>query len=238
MSVSQKYGRTYHYPFSPGTTSDDRIQHNYWEHLQRIPQLIHTEKLDGENNCLSRYGVFARSHAAPTTSAWTESIRRYWQLIKNDLENLEVFLENMYAVHSIEYKNLDHHFYVFGVREADHWLSWEETCFYAAMLDLPVVPVIQRITPPATRQQFEQDTLSLVSGRGAFDPYDAQGNGQPTIMEGMVSRNAAGYPVSEFSHNVFKYVRKGHVKTDQHWTRHWRRARLNNEGGNYVAHNR
>ncbi|WP_233507281.1 hypothetical protein [Adhaeribacter pallidiroseus] len=26
MNISQKYGSTYHYPFSPGTTSDDRIK--------------------------------------------------------------------------------------------------------------------------------------------------------------------------------------------------------------------
>ena len=65
--ISEKYGRTYHYPFSPGTTSDDRINHTYWEDIQRIKTLVHTEKLDGENNCLSQWGVFARSHAAPTT---------------------------------------------------------------------------------------------------------------------------------------------------------------------------
>ncbi|SUC26617.1 Uncharacterised protein [Providencia rustigianii] len=55
---SRKYGRTYHYPFSPGTTSDDRINSDWWAHIQNIEQLVHTEKLDGENNCLSRYGVF------------------------------------------------------------------------------------------------------------------------------------------------------------------------------------
>ena len=60
--LSEKYGRTYHYPFSPGTTSDDRINHTYWEDIRQISTLVHTEKLDGENNCLSRYGVFARSH--------------------------------------------------------------------------------------------------------------------------------------------------------------------------------
>ena len=57
--LSEKYGRTYHYPFSPGTTSDDRINHTYWEDIQQIETLIHTEKLDGENNCLNRHGVFA-----------------------------------------------------------------------------------------------------------------------------------------------------------------------------------
>ncbi|MET3880115.1 RNA ligase family protein [Chitinophaga sp. OAE865] len=234
MAISQKYGRTWHYPFSPGTTSDDRIRHEYWHSLQQIPVLIHTEKLDGENNCLSRYGVFARSHAAPTTSPWTESIRRYWQSIKNDLGDLEIFLENLYAVHSIEYHNLDHHFYVFGIREGDQWLSWEETGFYAAMLGLPLVPEIKRITPPAIRRDFEEDLLSLVNGHGAFDPHDVH-TGLPATMEGIVSRNANGYAVSDFADNVFKYVRKGHVKTDRHWTRNWRRARLNNEGGNYVA---
>jgi hypothetical protein len=110
MAISRKYGRTWHYPFSPGTSSDDRIQYNYWESLSRIPQLIHTEKLDGENNCLSRLGVFARSHAAPTTSPWTETLRQFWKLIKNDLGELEIFLENLYAVHSIEYRCLDHNF--------------------------------------------------------------------------------------------------------------------------------
>lgn len=64
MNTQRKYGRTWHYPFSPGTTSDDRINASYWQDMQAISQLVHTEKLDGENNCLNRFGVFARSHAA------------------------------------------------------------------------------------------------------------------------------------------------------------------------------
>jgi hypothetical protein len=235
MSISQKYGRTYHYPFSPGTSSDDRIQHHYWEQLEKIPALIHTEKLDGENNCLSRHGVFARSHAAPTTSPWTESLRRFWQLIRNDLGDLEIFLENLYAVHSIEYRSLEHHFYVFGIRQQDQWLSWEETRFYAAMLDLPTVPVIGTFQPLADQSSFEKQMIQLAAGRGQLEPYDAY-SGELVTMEGIVTRNLEGYPVAGFAGNVFKYVRKGHVKTDQHWTRNWRRARLNNEGGTHVDH--
>jgi hypothetical protein len=41
---SEKYSRTYHYPFSPGTTSDDRIAIDYWNDLQQIKTLVHTEK--------------------------------------------------------------------------------------------------------------------------------------------------------------------------------------------------
>lgn len=138
--ISEKYGRTYHYPFSPGTTSDDRINHTYWEDIQRIRTLVHTEKLDGENNCLSQWGVFARSHAAPTTSPWTRQLRERWGLIKNDLGDIEIFGENLYAVHSIEYQRLETHFYVFAVRCMDQWLSWEEVKFYAALFDFPTVP--------------------------------------------------------------------------------------------------
>jgi len=233
MAISQKYGRTYHYPFSPGTTSDDRIQHDYWECLSRIPVLVHTEKLDGENNCLSRYGVFARSHAAPTTSPWTASIRSYWQSIKHDIGDLEIFLENLYAVHSIEYHHLEHHFYVFAIREGNRWLSWEETRFYAGMLDLPVVPEIKIMETPLVQGAFEKDILQITGGGGALDPHDAN-TGLPVTMEGIVTRDAGSYAVTDFAAHVFKYVRKGHVKTDEHWTRNWRRARLKHEGGKHV----
>ncbi|WGQ09140.1 RNA ligase family protein [Pedobacter gandavensis] len=233
MAISQKYGRTFHYPFSPGTTSDDRIQHDYWKYLQQIPTLIHTEKLDGENNCLSKYGVFARSHAAPTTSRWTESLRHFWQLVKRDLGELEFFMENLYAIHSIEYRNLEHHFYVFGIRERERWLSWEETVFYASLLDLPTVPVLKIEHKPANQQQFEKEMLALVNGSGTFNPYDVQDEVK-TTMEGVVSRNANGYEVNAFAQNVFKYVRKGHVKTNEHWIKNWKRASLINEGGGHV----
>lgn len=237
MAISTKYGRTYHYPFSPGTESDDRIQHNYWQLIKGIKSLVHTEKLDGENNCLSKLGVFARSHAAPTTSPWTESLRRYWQLVKNDLGELEIFLENLYAIHSIKYTTLEHHFYVFAVRENGRWLSWDETKFYAAMLDLPTVPEIKLFTTPANQAEFENEVKLITAGSGAFKPFDVH-SGKPATMEGIVTRNTASYTTEAFAENVFKYVRKGHVKTNEHWTRHWQRAPLTHEkGGDDVADN-
>ena len=234
---SEKYGRTYHYPFSPGTTSDDRINFDYWSDLQQIKTVVHTEKLDGENNCLSKWGVFARSHAAPTTSPWTATLREFWQRVKNDLGDLEIFLENLYAVHSIRYQQLDHHFYVFGVREHGRWLSWEEVKFYAAMLDLPTVPQIEIEPKPGDRQLFEQKIMNIVGTAGAFEPVDTA-TGKPCTLEGIVSRNAAAFHRDEFAHNVFKWVRKGHVKTNEHWTRNWKRAGLKYEGGHYVDLNR
>jgi predicted AlkP superfamily phosphohydrolase/phosphomutase len=233
MAVSEKYGRTYHYPFSPGTTSDDRIQHDYWNYITQMQTVVHTEKLDGENNCLSRLGVFARSHAAPTTSPWTESLRRYWQLVKRDIGTLEIFGENLYAVHSIEYRNLHEHYFVFAIRDQGQWLSWEETKFYAAMLSLPVVPEVEVFAAPNDRTLFENQVKSLAQGRGTFEPHDVI-TGLPTTVEGIVTRNAGVFAASAAAQNVFKYVRKGHVKTTEHWTRNWKRARLKHEGGNHV----
>lgn len=224
MSISRKYDRTYHYPFSPGTTSDDRINPAYWQDTLKWDTIIHTEKLDGENNCLSRLGVFARSHAAPTTSMWTRAIREHWSLIKHDLGDLEIFGENLYAIHSIEYRKLGHYYFVFAVRILDKWLSWEEVKFFAAMFDLPTVPELARVAPN-DGARFKQEIVQLAEDSSVFESYDAH-TGTACGREGIVSRNADEFSIDEFAHNVFKYVRKGHVKTDEHWTRNWRRAKL------------
>jgi hypothetical protein len=224
MSISMKYGRTYHYPFSPGTTSDDRINSEYWTDLGRLRQVIHTEKLDGENNCLNRYGIFARSHVAPTTSPWTRNLRERWELLKNDLGDLELFGENLYAVHSIEYRKLEHHYYVFAVRVFDRWLSWEEVQFYAAMFDFPTVPVLSDLRP-AEETNYRHHIEGLAAHPSVFESIDV-GSELSCTCEGVVTRNADEFTIEDFQRNVFKYVRKGHVKTDEHWTRNWKRAKL------------
>lgn len=223
---SRKYGRTYHYTFSPGTTSDDRFNREYWSDIKNIETIIHTEKLDGENNCLSQRGVFARSHAAPTTSPWTSQLRQRWDLIKKDLGDLEIFGENLYAIHSIEYKAIEEYFHIFAARQLDKWLSWEEVKFYADFFDFPTVPVLQTIqTAPLTEIALQDTILELSSKASVYDSYDTSNN-QPCTREGVVTRNINEFPSIDFKHNVFKYVRKGHVKTDEHWIRNWKRAPL------------
>ena len=171
-------------------------------------------------------GVFARSHAAPTTSPWTRQLRERWGLIKNDLGDIEIFGENLYAVHSIEYQRLETHFYVFAVRCMDQWLSWEEVKFYAALFDFPTVPELKiesvsGLTPELLKQEIIRMSQEPAIF-GSCEPWTKE----VCTREGVVSRNVGEYLVSEFAHNVFKYVRKGHVKTDEHWTRNWKRAPL------------
>jgi hypothetical protein len=139
---SRKYPRTYHFPFSPGTTSDDRIAKSY-DGLLDGPIVI-TEKLDGENTCLNGYGVFARSHAAPTRNPWASYLWDTWNTLHKGLGDLELFGESLYAVHSIRYGRLESYYYLFAIREGDRWLAWDEVQFYAGVLGLPTVPVLYR----------------------------------------------------------------------------------------------
>jgi hypothetical protein len=223
MSISRKYGRTFHYDFSPGTTSDDRINRDWFEDMLKFNfSVIHTEKLDGENTCLNEIGIFARSHAAPTQHPWSNHLKEKYSVIKRDLKDfgIEIFGENVYAQHSIKYEKLDSHFYVFGIRQKDVWLSWEEVEYYSELLEYPTVPILKtEEIPDITKQEITDYIIKESAKPSVFGSYDL-------TKEGIVSRNIDEYPVNELSKNVFKYVRKDHVSTDVHWTRNWKRAPL------------
>ncbi len=209
---ARKYGRTYHFPFSPGATSDDRILAD-WEGLVQHP-LEMTEKLAGENTCLKPAGVYARSHAAITQNPWARNMWSIWERTKNALGSLEVFGENLYGIHSIEYERLPHHFFVFAIRDGDQWLAWDEVLFYAEALELATVPV------------FEQGRFTAAALQPLIERRLMEGSAFGGACEGFVFRNAAAFGVEDFTYNVLKYVRKNHVTTDEHWTKHWRRAQL------------
>lgn len=59
MSQKYKYPRTYHVPWSPGTTSDDRLLKSVDQFVGKC--VVVTEKMDGENTTMSKDYVHARS---------------------------------------------------------------------------------------------------------------------------------------------------------------------------------
>ncbi|MEM1002311.1 MAG: RNA ligase family protein [Bacteroidota bacterium] len=249
MTESRKYCRSLHAQISLGTTSDDRFMPDgYVSAFAEMDRLILTEKLDGQNNCFNKHSVFARSHTAPTKHPWDKPLIERWELIKNDLHDLEIFGENMYGVHSIAYNYLESYFYVFAVREHDQWLSWEEVKFYANLLDFPVVPEIEisvQLSDEQIAHTNENKQLAnwleanlgmtwedSVNSEGMLGGYDPETN--KPCSEGFVIRNAASYKTNqgriqvssnEFN-NLFKLVRESHVKTDVHWTKTWKPAKL------------
>lgn len=249
MIRSKKYARSLHAKISLGTTSDDRFMPNgYLSSFSKMKQLVLTEKLDGQNNCFNKHGVFARSHTAPSQHPWDKPLRDRWELLKNDLQDLEIFGENMYGIHSIAYDELESYFYVFAIREKDTWLSWEEVKFYAALLDFPTVPEYKIHTdlkaffrPNISENKILENWLTANLGMSwlesvetpgllkGFDPVTTQ-----PCSEGFVIRNAESFktnegeiPVAENEfNNLFKLVRAAHVQTDIHWSKTWKPAAL------------
>jgi hypothetical protein len=210
-----KYNRTYHLPWSPGTTSDDRISKSV-DTLLGIDIVI-TEKLDGENCGMINGGVYARSHATYTESPWSREVREIHKKIgKHINNNVYIFGENMEGIHSIQYSNLKSYYYIFGVRDNNIWIPWEQVEEYAYLLDIPTVPVLFKGVVN-TKEELQKIVEDLVK-----QPSELGGE-----REGIVVRNASLFHNDDFSQSVMKWVRRGHVQTDEHWTRNWKKAKIN-----------
>lgn len=224
--IIDKYPRTYHFDFSPGTTSDDRISKNI-NNILNI-ESVSTEKLDGSNTSISYSGVYGRSRAAISRNPWDNFLKPKWEMIKNDLNDfdIEIMGENMYGVHSIKYSGLDSHFYVFGVRNRKHnmFLSWDEVEYFAEMFDFELVPVINK----GIIKNYD-DVKSMIK-KTMKEPSNLEDNRFfDSEKEGVVIRVFKEFHSDLFYNSVFKYVRKNHVKTTEHWVRNWKRANLRHE---------
>lgn len=210
-----KYPRTYHFKWLEGATNDDKIALSVDGLIGN--EIVITEKLDGSNTAITKHGVYGRSHADFTKNAWDIKSWNIYHKIKNDLdEGLYMFGEGMYGIHSIEYTNLTSYFYIFGMRDNNIWVPWEKVEEYAYLFDIPTVPVLFKGIVNS-----EKELKGLVE-KLSKEPSELGGQ-----REGVVARVAGMFHNDDFSTHVMKWVRKGHVTTDEHWTRNWRRAILN-----------
>jgi hypothetical protein len=226
--MSDKFPRILHFPWSPGATNDDRIAGPDWYNFLKDKDVVFTEKIDGENTCLKKDGVFARSHTVPNHNPWANHLWPIYDTIVSELGDLEIFGENMYAVHSIEYERLYSYFYVFAVREQGIWKSWEETKFVAEYFGFQFVPEYINKDFSRNKWQFNSDKPYQLE---VIVKEHAKSSSLGNTCEGVVVRLADAFPDpvdSTLGYNVLKYVRKNHVQTDEHWTRSWKKARLYN----------
>jgi RNA ligase len=205
--MSAKYPRSFHLPWSPGGTSDDK-------RLKRVARLcgeeiVITEKLDGSNLTYARKSVFARSHAGPPTHRSFDLAKAAHARIGHQIDpKLSIFCEYCFAIHSIAYDALPDYSLVFGVRDdvAASWYAWDDVKVQAFQLGLPTVPELFRGVV-ADARALEELTSTLAEQPSAFGG----------IREGVVVRLARAYADAEFSESLGKWVRKDHVTTDEHW---------------------
>lgn len=213
-----KYPRTYHLPWSPGASADDKIAKDISPLIGSY--VIITEKLDGENNCLVKNGTYARSHSDFTKNPWAIKSKEIQQRISHLLsDNEQVFGENMYAIHSLEYTKLTSPFYMFGFYDSNTWSSWYDLEGIASILEIPLVPKLFEgvITSEKVLRELIDKLMKESSLLGCSE------------KEGIVVRIQDEFSNDDFSNSIFKYVRKNHVQTDEHWTRNWKKANIKYE---------
>jgi len=205
--MSPKYPRSFHLPWSAGGTNDDKRMSDVSALLGT--EIVITEKCDGSNLTYARQGVFARSHSGPPSHPsfdWAKAT--HGRVLHQLSDGVSVFCEYCYAIHSIEYGALPDYSLVFGVRDdaSKTWWDWDTVVAQAADLDLPTVPVLFRGSV-ANERELERLTMAL-----AGEPSSFGGS-----REGVVVRVAGAFEDAVFSRSLAKWVRKGHVTTDEHW---------------------
>ncbi|MDP2696099.1 MAG: RNA ligase family protein [bacterium] len=199
-----KYPRTFHVPWSPGSSDDDK-RHTE-ETLNKMfsgKNVIVTEKLDGENTSIYSDGTV---HARSIASLHHQS-RSYVKSLAGDLgpqlpSGWRLLGENMYAKHSIAYDRLPDYFIIFGiVNELNIALSWHEVKEYSVLLGLP------HVTELYNGSWDREKIISLYPFNSSFG----------LEAEGYVIRDDGSWPMVEFGAHVAKYVRANHVQTNKHW---------------------
>lgn len=196
MSELIKYPRTPHLPWSPGGSNDDSFLDGVSHFEGR--EVVVTEKLDGENTTMYHDDIHARSldgRHHPSRD-WVKAL--HGTVAGEIPEAWRLCGENLYARHSIPYFELSSYFFLFSVWDDENRaLSWDETAEWANLLKLELVPVW-------FRGEFDEDLLRELT----LDTVR---------QEGYVVRVVDSFGYDDFSNAVAKWVRKGHVQTDQHW---------------------
>lgn len=199
--VHTKYPKTPHLPFSPNADNGDVYLSD--TSVFRGKRVVVTEKMDGENTTMYRDHIHARSldSSHHPSRSWVKGLHA--DISHKIPEGWRVCGENIYAKHSIRYHNLTSYFYVFSIwNEENICLPWHKTIAYSTMFKTPTVPVVYN------GEWDRQDILS------SFGKYKESSDDE---VEGFVVRSYDSFRFSEFTSNVAKYVREGHVQTDDHW---------------------
>lgn len=178
-----KYPRTFHLPYS-NADSDDKVLLS--DEMFIGKQVVVTLKMDGENTTM--YDDFIHSRSLTNSNHFTRDyVKGIWAKIKHLLDsNMRLCGENMYAIHTIEYDNLESYFLLFSIWIDDLCLSWKETMEYAKILGLSTVPVIY---------EGVYDKKLILN---TFKQYES-------TNEGFIIRLSDSF--TDFSNSVAKYVK-------------------------------
>lgn len=195
-----KYPRTYHLPWSPGITKDDKMIES--TKIFENKEVIVSVKLDGEQTSMYNDHIHARSVDAPYNGEWRTWAKRVWSTISHDIpDGWRICCENLQGKHSIQYSNLESFINLISVwNEKNFCLSWGETEDWAKLFNLPTVPILYK--------GIWNESLIKSLNMKFFEKNEC---------EGYVVRIAKEFYYSEFRNSCAKFVREDHVNSSRHW---------------------
>lgn len=201
-----KYPTTYHLPYTESMTKEDK-KHKDLSCFEG-KRVIYYEKLDGENTLIGKNELHARSEMG-RGELWqtyiTKDVKRFQYQLPDEMY---LFCENLYAIHSIEYQYLTNYYFCFNILYKGEFLAVDDVHEWCALLEVPICPYfyVGEVNPDITLQD-----------------YSFLGN----TTEGYVIRNVDSFKKEDFKQNVAKFVRKDHVRTNKHWKKTWKPASIN-----------
>jgi len=140
------------------------------------------------HNC-NMYNDYIHARSLDFTSHETRKwVKGLWSKISYLLdENMRICGENLYAVHSIKYENLNSYFMMFSIWIENKCLSWDDTIEYSKILGLDIVPIIYDGI-------YDKDKIIEI-----FSKYENE--------EGYVIRIADEFNYIDFRRSVAKFVK-------------------------------
>lgn len=211
-----KAPRTFHLPFSPGVTSDDKVLKTMDHFIGK--QVVVTEKMDGENTTHTRAKTHARS--IDSKAHWSRDRMRAlqqdlkWKLEQPQFRNVHrICGENLVAKHSIEYKGLPSYFLCFAIWDRQNTcFSWDDMELLADELGVSLVPLLARgvYEKDGSILQLDGSKIKIENLYSGVSKFDGK-------QEGFVMRLASAFHYTHYATSVAKYVRENHVTTDTHW---------------------
>jgi len=242
----QKYPRTPHLPWSEGATSDDKILKSI-NHFIGQEVVVTEKLDGENTSIYSDGKTHARSlsSASHPSRNWVRQLAA--EIAYKIPSNIQIVGENLYAKHSIYYSQLPSYFICYGafieneghpceecngdrgkiiVRyqtgaggESEYWegcrlcnetgkqnnqisaLDWDSIDSLCKTLNIEIAPILYR---GIWNEKIIKKLYPRTSSFG-------------DISEGYVVRTVSSFRKTNFDNHVAKFVRKGHVTTDEHW---------------------
>ena len=202
-------------------------------------ELVITEKIDGVNVAIHDGTVYSRSRPGP----WLDMVRKHHAFKTQDFVELIFYGEDIFGVHSIEYKPVEEKntfflFAVYGIQSKAfaNWAFVESASKdfgleFTKKDDLrynirgfQTVPMLHRDARFDSPVELERYVKRLMS-TGSRVGYE---------MEGVIVRNWSGFYPDEMRTNIVKFVRPGHVQPDpDHWMKNWKKCKIEKEKNNH-----